>query len=443
MKQNDTSLYKGHRERMREKLARSGARFFETYELLEMLLYHAIPRKNTHPTAKLLLNRFSSLDGVFSAGCDELIKTDGVGRGCAEFIHSVGAFINLQGSAFKETKKLNFSTYENAGDFFQSHFRGKKENETVILLLDAELNYIDLSKVYSLDMSSGAVQAKPFIDAAIEANASCCMIAHNHPYGSPFPTDADWETAKMLKACLSEAGIVLLECFVVTDECYKRFDSNAPVTRKQAELSSSAAEKQTKYAIFASYLLPLIQRLSKNPEELARTMSESFGNIAYLFEADRERLKGATKNDSVAELFVIIAALAARKATESFKFGKAHTEDKIKTYLKGFFLNTSKETIVILPLDREGRVLSAEVFSEGCVNYSSITPRQIIEKLVPYNADSFIMAHNHPGGVPEASKEDINATLKLIEALNICDIHLKSPYVVAHGECKKIEFPEK
>ncbi len=443
MKQNDTPLHKGHRDRMRGKLTRYGTRFFETYELLEMLLYHVIPRKNTHPTAKLLLNRFSSLDGVFSAGCDELAKVDGVGQECAEFIHSVGAFINSQGNAFEEVKKLNFSTYEKAGDFFQAHFRGKKENETVILLLDAALNYIDLSKVYSLDMSSGAVQAKPFIDAAIKANASACMIAHNHPHGSPFPTDADWETAKMLKAALSEAGIVLLESFIVTDECYKRFTSSASIKKSEAERSLNATEKQTENTVFESYLLPLIQRSSKKPEELARTMSESFGNITRLFEADIARLKAVTKNDAVAELFVIIAALAARKSTESFKFGKAHTEEQIQNYLKGFFLNASKETIVILPLDIEGRVLGAEAFSDGCVNYSSITPRQIIEKLAPYNSDSFIMAHNHPGGVPEESEKDINATLKLAEALNICNIYLKSHYVTTNGECKKIEFSEK
>ena len=71
MKQND-KVYKGHRERMRKRLVSPGVRYLETYELLEMLLYYAIPRKNTHPTAKLLLDRFSTLDSLFAASEDEL-----------------------------------------------------------------------------------------------------------------------------------------------------------------------------------------------------------------------------------------------------------------------------------------------------------------------------------------------------------------------------------
>ena len=80
---------------MRARLKSRGARFFETYELMEMLLYTVVPRRNTHPTAKLLLKEFGTLDSLFKAKREELAKISGVGGACADFIYNVGAFLNF------------------------------------------------------------------------------------------------------------------------------------------------------------------------------------------------------------------------------------------------------------------------------------------------------------------------------------------------------------
>ena len=72
----DSEIHSGHRGRMREKLLLHGARIFDTYELLEMLLYHSIPYKDTNPVAKRLLHRFGGLDGVFTASHEELCEVN-------------------------------------------------------------------------------------------------------------------------------------------------------------------------------------------------------------------------------------------------------------------------------------------------------------------------------------------------------------------------------
>ena len=82
----DELIHKGHRQRMRRKFADFGAIVFDTYELLEMLLYYTVPVRDTNPIAKMLLQRFGSLDGVLSASHEELREVDGVGEKTAEFI---------------------------------------------------------------------------------------------------------------------------------------------------------------------------------------------------------------------------------------------------------------------------------------------------------------------------------------------------------------------
>jgi len=193
---------------------------------------------------------------------------------------------------------------------------------------------------------------------------------------------------------------------------------------------------------FKDTLIPVLERISREPCELSRIIDKNFGSRTNLFEADAVKLETITKSSAAAELFPIIAALASRKVTEGFKFGKHHSEKEICDFLTGFYMNLSVEIVTILPIGKDGKVLSVEALSEGTVNFSSIIPRQIIEKLASYGSDKFIMAHNHPGGVPEPSDGDILSTIKLVKALDACGIKLVSHYVIAGGVCNKIKFQE-
>ena len=431
MKQND-KVYKGHRERMRKKLVSPGVRYLETYELLEMLLYYAIPRKNTHPTAKLLLDRFSTLDSLFAASEVELSLVSGVGGECSAFIRKVARFLNCEESTASSEAKC-FSSYERAGEFFVKLFREKPESETAVLLLDASLNYLDAIMLYPFDLSTAAVNPKPFIDAAINARAAACMIAHSHPHSAPFATVGELASNKMLKSALDQAGISLVESFTVSGECYKGFSSNT-VSKAGAyenEKSSSALSLQ---------LSALLTGTVKNHEEIIKAVSDSFGSRAQLFEADIQKIKRAASSDAAAELFVIIAALASRRKTEHFKLGKAHTEEEIKSFLAAFYMNAASESVVLISLDSDGKSSAIHHLGDGSVSLASVVPRQVLEKLVPCGSCSFIMAHNHPGGVAEPSLEDIASTKRLAEVLHSCGISLKAHYVVSGDACNKIEF---
>ena len=113
----DSLIHKGHRQRMRDKLLSYGSRIFNSYELLEMLLYYVIPYKNTNPISKRLLQRFGSIDGVFSASVDELCEVEGVGAAVADFIKKVAA---LTEEDYSKGDENVFDDYSKVGLFFVS-----------------------------------------------------------------------------------------------------------------------------------------------------------------------------------------------------------------------------------------------------------------------------------------------------------------------------------
>ena len=123
----DNRIHEGHRARMRAKLLTHGQDIFDTYELLEMLLYHVIPYKDTNPVAKRLLYAFGGLDGVFRANREELVQVSGVGERTADFLISVGRLSAVIGAEILPREKEDFADYETVGRFFVRYFSGVNE----------------------------------------------------------------------------------------------------------------------------------------------------------------------------------------------------------------------------------------------------------------------------------------------------------------------------
>lgn len=207
-------IHKGHRERMRRKLELYGARTFDTYELLEMLLYHVIPYKDTNPVSKNLLFRFGSLEGVFCAEREELLSVDGIGEAAAELILSVGAIMNDEVVLEEEISSLD--DYTAVGELFVRHFEGVKTPVVTMLILGNNMNFIGMKDMYELDYSSGAVRPEPFLEYALANRASIAIIGHLHPFGPPFPSYGDVTTNNLIADALADATVTLAEHYVVS-----------------------------------------------------------------------------------------------------------------------------------------------------------------------------------------------------------------------------------
>lgn len=230
----EVGLHSGHRHRMREKFLSYGREVFHSHELLEMFLFHAVQYKNTNPIAKNLLLKFSTLEGVFSASREELLSVDGVGPKIADMILTVGKIdVFAENEEPGENEKKIFDDYCSTGRFFVDYFDSRFTYETVILLLNSKMEYLDCRPLYELDYDSAAVKAEPFIDAAIRARAAVAIIAHNHPYGPPFPTVGDKATNNMMAEALATSGILLAEHYVISGNKFVGFMNNLTMAFSQ------------------------------------------------------------------------------------------------------------------------------------------------------------------------------------------------------------------
>ncbi len=242
-------LHAGHRERMREKFVQYGRDVFHTHELLEMLLFHIIPYKNTNEIAKNLILRFSTVDGVLSASREELMSVTGVGPRVADMLVDIGKISMKRGAADEEKRTLrSFGDYTEAGEFFVEYFDGSNTASVVMMLLNSKMELLDYCRLYDVDYESAGIKAKPFVDAAIAANASVAIIAHNHPYGPLFPTRGDFATNTMISEALSSVGIPLLEHYIVSGKSYVGFMTNLSTAFSQhRELEKFLNSKALRY----------------------------------------------------------------------------------------------------------------------------------------------------------------------------------------------------
>ncbi len=209
---------------MRDKLFSHGREVFHTHELLEMLLYHMIPCKNTNPTAEELLHRLGNLDGVFSADRKALLSVEGIGPRVADLIEAAGAVdIEKSTETFSKEAPRKFDDYKEVGEFFTEYFEGKFTSEVVLLLLNNKMEYISCDSIVKSDFDTAAVRVEPFIDAAISKRAAVAIIAHNHPYGPSFPTVGDKVSNDMMLNSLKGAGVLLAEHYIVSGKQYLGF----------------------------------------------------------------------------------------------------------------------------------------------------------------------------------------------------------------------------
>ena len=220
----DKDIHKGHRSRMKSKLESYGPRIFDTYELLEMLLYYAIPYKDTNPIAKRLLAAFGSLDGVLTAPIEELAKVDGIGERCATLISLAGRALVEDGSLRYRRCVRVFDDYHDTGRYLASHF-AECDARVCIMLLDNSMRLIGVENIPADDFGSAAVKPKYFIDAVLTTGASIVILAHKR-HSLLYFSDATLATDKLIRSELSAIGVTVAEHYVVSGSDYSGLRTN-------------------------------------------------------------------------------------------------------------------------------------------------------------------------------------------------------------------------
>jgi len=214
---NEKGIHDGHRKRMRDKLVAHGARIFDTYELLEMLLYHTIPYRDTNPIAKRLLIAFGSLEGVFTATREELLSVNGIGERTADLILTVGDMLFAGELSDAESTVPVFDDYSKAGRYLVDYFKSYPDLTVSAMMLDGEMRLLGRVDITNTDLTSARIRSKAFIDEALLCGATLVIFAHTRKYTALYPMHSDIETVRMIAGDLAAIGVQTVEHYVISE----------------------------------------------------------------------------------------------------------------------------------------------------------------------------------------------------------------------------------
>ena len=213
------SIHDGHRKRLKERFLRDGLDGFTEVQMLELLLFYAIPKKDTNPTAHLLIDRFGGFSRVLDAPLDRLMEVDGVKEHTATFlklVREVGRCYDIS----KAKQETILPTIQACGDYLKPFFRDRKNEVVFLLSLDAKRKVLNCRQVGEGSVNYASVPIRRVVEMALEDGASCVMLAHNHPSGLAIPSGDDIQTTRRLAAALSAVEIPLVDHIVVADDDY-------------------------------------------------------------------------------------------------------------------------------------------------------------------------------------------------------------------------------
>ena len=210
------NIHAGHREKMRNKFLTGGLDAFADHEALELLLYYAIPRKDTNPIAHALMERYGSLSAVLAAPVEDLQKVEGIGESAAVLLKLVPQIQKKArlADAKRETALTSVSQF---GAYLLEQFHGEKNEVIYQLCLDRKGKLLACKRLGEGDMSSANLDIRRMIENAILFSASGVVLAHNHPSGIALPSQDDYIATDQAKAALATIGVVLLDHIILAD----------------------------------------------------------------------------------------------------------------------------------------------------------------------------------------------------------------------------------
>lgn len=210
--------HNGHRDRLRKKFLDNSFDGLETHEILELVLYYAIPRKDTNPIAHRLIDNFGSISAVFDAPIDKL-KEQGISENCAIYLKLIPQICRMYMDD-KHNNKDKIIDINNAGEKLKHKFVGRDYEAVVLLLLDSKFKEVFCGIISKGSISACEVYVRKVIELAVLYNAKFAVLAHNHPSGLALPSNADIATTKKVYQALRLIDVALIDHIIVADDDY-------------------------------------------------------------------------------------------------------------------------------------------------------------------------------------------------------------------------------
>lgn len=209
-------IHDGHRARLRARYIEEGLAHFNEIDTLELLLFYAIPRRDTNELAHLLLQQFGSLDGVLGATTCDLCAVPGISENTAVLLHLFNDVARKCEISRQSIRIVNSS--QDAGTFLLPYFYGLRDETVYLLCLDAKGKVLDCRALFKGSANGVAIAIRKIVEVALSVNATSVIMAHNHPGGLALPSAEDRAATLRIRAALQNLDIVLIDHIIVADQ---------------------------------------------------------------------------------------------------------------------------------------------------------------------------------------------------------------------------------
>lgn len=212
-------MHEGHRSRLKNRFLEEGLDSFEDHQILELLLFYAIPRRDTNEIAHSLIIKYGSLSGVLEADPKDLANTPGLGENSAVLLSLIPSLARVYHKDRWGIRPTLNSTAK-AGEYILTLFAGRPYEVFYLICLDAQLHVISPALVHEGTIDQAPVYPRLIVETALRHKAHSVILAHNHPGGSASPSPQDIEVTHKIRSALEGISISVLDHIIAAGESY-------------------------------------------------------------------------------------------------------------------------------------------------------------------------------------------------------------------------------
>ncbi|MEL7659919.1 RadC family protein [Acetobacterium wieringae] len=225
MDKNPKNPHQGHRQRLKARVISEGIDSFEDHQILELLLFYAIPMKDTNALAHRLIGHYGSLAGVFDANPRDLSALVGVTENTALLLSLIPALARRYQQGKLAPKAVLGSTTA-AGEYAVSLFTGRLNEVFYVICLDSQNKVNQATLLHEGTINEAPVYPRLIVETALRHQAASIILAHNHPGGSQRPSQADLDVTRRIRQATEAIAIPVVDHIIVAGDSYYSFAEN-------------------------------------------------------------------------------------------------------------------------------------------------------------------------------------------------------------------------
>lgn len=227
-----SNLHKDHRKRLKEKFFKFGLEGITDHELIELLLFYAIPQKNTNETAHQLINEFGRLSDILEADSNSLMQFENVKENAVTLFKLILACVNKYMNEQNDIANAML-TPKNIDKYIKNLFYGHTNEVAYALLLDNDCVVKKIKMLSTGTVNATSLYPREVVKLAVNEKYPYMMLAHNHPNGNAMPSENDLKITKTIELALNFVDVRLVDHVIVSGENVISLAKNFKILEKE------------------------------------------------------------------------------------------------------------------------------------------------------------------------------------------------------------------